>query len=291
MKAAFGTAASLFESTFNDAVTVNITVSWGSVKGNTIGAGVLGSSWVPWYTGYSLAQVTSYLTAAKSSANDVSGISNLGLTSPAGNSFVVPFAEAKALGMIPGNRTAVDGYIGFGYTPASYTLSSTAPVASGTYDFVGVAAHEIEEVLGRLSTLNGSSSPTSATIFDLFRYGAPGVENFSRSAASYFSIDGGITNLNPFNVSGGGDRSDWGATTGTAFDIQQAYLPSGKRLVISPADLVALDVLGWDSNAAVTAGPTGTTGGGITAASVAEPASVSLLMLAVMTLPILRRRR
>ena len=288
IEAAFNAAASIFQNAFTDPVTVNIPVSWGKVNGQTIGSGILGASWVQWNSGYTQSQVKSYLKAAATTANDTIAVNNLPTVSPAGNSFDIPRAEAKALGLLSSTSTASDGYIGFGYTPSSFTFNDSAGVASGTYDFIGIAAHEIEEVLGRISTLN-STSPSGATIFDLFRYGAAGNPNFSRTAASYFSIDGGVTNLDPFNISGGGDRSDWSSVAGTATDAQLSYLTSGTKFTISTSDLVALDILGWDSRSLTTPSP-GSTGGGLSAATVAEPPSLVLLGTTLLGVALLGRR-
>jgi hypothetical protein len=107
-----------------------------------------------------------------------------------------------------------------------------------------VAAHEIDEVLGRISGLSGYA-PSWATPFDLFRCGSGSrAPNFSYSAASYFSIDGCKTDMGDFNNVGSGDRSDW-ASGPSGVDAQNAYLYPGHTSGISAADLIGFDVIGW----------------------------------------------
>ena len=115
--------------------------------------------------------------------------------------------------------------------------------AANAYDLEGAATHEIIEVLGRISGLD-SARPTLATPLDLFRYSAPGVSSFSYTAPAYFSIDGGRTAIEHFNVAGAGDRSDIASAPGLT-DLQAAYLHPGVALTLSAADLTVLDALGW----------------------------------------------
>ena len=117
-------------------------------------------------------------------------------------------------------------------------------MAAGTYDFQAVAAHELDEVLGRISGLS-STSPSWRTPFDLFRYGSPGALSFAYNSPAYFSINGGKTNLGAFNYSSsGGDRGDW-LTLSSSTDIQDAFAYKGARYNLTAADLTGLDVLGW----------------------------------------------
>ena len=244
LKSAFNTAAAAYTSNLTDQVIINIQVSWGSVGGYAMPYGALGASLDPLYGYYSYAQIKSWLKADASSSSDATAIANLPAASIAGNRFVVPKGEAKALGLIPGSSTSIDGYIGFG-NGVSYDYTPGNGVTSGAYDFTAVAAHEIDEVLGRISGLN-SSNPSWATPFDLFRCSG-GSRSFSYSAAAYFSIDGCKTNLGNFNNVGGGDRSDW-ASGPDGVDIQNAYLYPGHANGLSAADLIALDVIGWGGN-------------------------------------------
>ncbi|MBV8594160.1 MAG: NF038122 family metalloprotease [Caulobacteraceae bacterium] len=248
IEAAFNTVAGRFDTALNDPSTINIDVSWGSVDGRTLPASALGGSIDNLYGYFSYGQVKGFLTAeARANPGDAvlaGAVAHLPAAAPGGlTRYVIPSAEAKSLGLFFVPQTALDGYIGFAGSAASYTFSSSGPVAANTYDFDGVAAHEIEEVLGRMSGIAGPS-PGYRTVLDLFRYSAPGVMSDSYSAPAYFSLDGGATSLGAFNVSAkGGDRSDW-ATPDASGDIQDAFIPKGQRLTVSAADLTALDILG-----------------------------------------------
>jgi hypothetical protein len=247
IEAAFNRVAADYAKSFANPVTVNVAVSWGKVGGQALPASAVGASIDNLYGSYSYAQVkndlSKALAAQPSDTALATAMAHLPTAAPAGvGAYWVPSSEAKALGLIPGSQSAVDGYIGFAGTPANFSFSST--IAAGTYDFEAVAAHELDEVLGRISGLS-STSPTYRTPFDLFRYSAPGAMSYSYNASAYFSIDGGLTALASFNhSSSGGDRADW-LTTSATNDIQDAFLYAGRHANLTAVDLTGLDVLGW----------------------------------------------
>ncbi len=88
------------------------------------------------------------------------------------------------------------------------------------------------------------------------------------AATAYFSIDGGVTAIANFNQSGAGDYGDWASSATPR--IQDAFAPPGVQIDIGPAELTALDVIGWDL------------------APVPEPASLSVMALGMLGL--IRRR-
>ncbi|MBV9252384.1 MAG: NF038122 family metalloprotease, partial [Acetobacteraceae bacterium] len=204
IESAFNTAARAYDRLLPNPVTVNIQVSWGSVDGNAMPANALGASVDPLYGYYNYSQIRSWLSTAYSA----SGINAMLPSSPApGNQYVVPAAEAKALGILSGSSGAIDGYIGFGVGP-SYDFNPADGITSGSFDFTAVAAHEIDEVLGRISGLS-STTPSYATPFDLFRCGTNGTGSFDYNASAYLSVNGCSASLGKFNNVGSGDRSDW----------------------------------------------------------------------------------
>jgi hypothetical protein len=247
IEAAFDTAAAQIDKDFANRATVNITVSWGSVGGEKLGAGDVSGSVDNLSGAYSYAAVVADLTAAsKANPKDTTlatAVSHLPKTDPSKkNSFEIPYAEAKAIGLLPPTLPIADGYVGFSST-TNFDFNPVGGITAGDYDFEGLATHEIEEVLGRTSGLE-SASPAWATPFDLYRYTAAGKDSFSYSAGAYFSINGGVTNLGDFNYAGTGDRGDWQAVAGGT-DLQSAFLSTGKAYALSASDLTALDALGW----------------------------------------------
>ena len=104
------------------------------------------------------------------------------------------------------------------------------------------------------------------TPLDLFRYSAPGVRALTPGNNQYFSINGGVTNINTFNGPGSGDLGDW---SGLTVDAYNAFLTQGAALLVSPGDLTELDIIGYDR-------------------AVPEPASLALLSAGLLILGFLR---
>ena len=249
IEAAFGAVASEFDHAYARNVTVKIGVSWGKVGGAPLPSGDIGASRMPLATGYTYADLVDFFKAdAAANPTDTNMAilaARLPAKSPAGSLYYdMPYAEAQAVGVLPDKIAADSGYVGFSSSVA-WDYSPSNGISPGTYDFEGVAAHEISEVLGRITGLY-TSNPTYATPIDALRYSAPGVSSFSYSQSAYFSINGGRTNLGAFNASGGGDRTDWRAITG---DAQNAYFVTGVDYALSTADKTLLDVLGWGAAA------------------------------------------
>jgi hypothetical protein len=296
IESAFNAAAKQFDAAFANPATVNIRVSWGSVAGHALPSGDVASSLDNLSGPYSYSALVSDLTAAsKSRTSDTtlaSAVSHLPKTDPTRkNQFEIPYAEAKAIGLLPSTLAMTDGYIGFNASSV-FDFNPVGGITAGAYDFEGLAAHEIEEVLGRITGLQ-STSAAWGTPFDLYRYASVGVSSFSYTASAYFSINGGATNLGGFNISGGGDRSDWRAVTGVS-DLQDAYFSTGKAFGLTTNDLVALDALGWGVSKVTTMPLLSMPGtlSPISGAAVPEPAAWSMLIAGFGLIGgLLRRRR
>jgi hypothetical protein len=70
----------------------------------------------------------------------------LPIVDPIGGNYWLSTAEAKALGLLPADSSA-DGFVGFSSTaPLAYDPNNRA--VPGEFDFIGIVAHKISEVLG-----------------------------------------------------------------------------------------------------------------------------------------------
>ena len=94
---------------------------------------------------------------------------------------------------------------------------------AGEYGFVGVALQELTHALGRSIGLTASDP---LTVLNLFKYASPGDIQTEVGGPSYFSVNGGATNLGEFATTS--DYSDWSSTVpNDAFD---AFFSAGNRL-------------------------------------------------------------
>jgi hypothetical protein len=244
-KTEVGAAVQYLESQFKDPITITIDVGYGEVGGSKLGRGVLGES-STFLNSYSYSDLVTAMKLDAKSASDTSAIASLLATDPTGGAgtYWVSTAEAKALGLAP-NDTSVDGYVGFSKASGIFDYNNANGVTSNEYDFYGVVLHEITEVMGR-QTMDGNSfyNTTAYEPLDLFHYSAPGVQTFSGTTPGYFSINGGVTNLANFNTNSSGDFGDW---AGPSADAMNAFGTPGVVEPMTPADITALDVLGWDT--------------------------------------------
>ncbi len=247
--AAMNYCVQYLDSLITNNITVDIDVGWGEVAGQSLPAGNVGEGGAEGII-LSYAQLKADLLANSNSAADASAYANLPSADISnGAGFFVGAAEAKVWGLIPATGTELDGAVGFNSsTPWSFSTSNQA--AAGQFDFVGDALHELTHALGRASGLNAGAPET---VMDLFQYASPGVLQTQPGGASYFSIDGGATNLG--NFSNTTDLGDWSNTVpNDAFD---AYFSAGTAYAISSTDITLLNVLGFSVNNSMLAGSGG----------------------------------
>ena len=236
-RAAWEAAAEVFTSRFSDNIHINITVD--ALPGTTS----LGRSF-PRTVTISYADLFARVSDSARTPNDQIAIGPGGSmttadpTNGAGTWFLTR-AQAKALGFIADDLSD-DGGTTFG-AGQPYTFSGA--IMPGTFDFQGVAAHEISEVMGRI----GGGGNTFSLI-DNFSYTGPGTKGLRGGPGNNFSIDNGITLLKLFNASAGGDTRDW---AGNAIDAFNAFASLGVASPVSAIDLEVMDVIGYGGDGLV----------------------------------------
>jgi len=183
------------------------------------------------------------------------------------------------------NTQQLDGEVQFS-SNFGFDFDPTDGISANTFDFIGVAIHEIGHALGFVSGVDtldyfgGPSGPGIATgntfnfnqtsIFsalDMFRYsndphnqvaGNGPVLDLSVGTASYFSIDGGLTQWGGNSLfatgtyNGDGDQaSHWKDATGAnacgpQIGIMDPTFCYAQRGEITALDLAAFDAIGWN---------------------------------------------
>ena len=152
----------------------------------------------------------------------------------------------------PNAVEAVDGTISLNTSIMNVTTGATP---ADQYSLTAVVSHEIDEVLGSGSSLNGldngAPAPTGPVfVQDLYRYDLLGHRSFTTdvNAKAYFSIDVADTILRQNETQPASpkhaDYSDWWSPNADDPHVQDAYCSPGKDPVMGP-EWRLLDVLGW----------------------------------------------
>jgi hypothetical protein len=239
-------AITIFQNLFLDNVTVHILFKYNNDFPGSIGSNSTWQYTVPWAT------VITALIANGTSSNDTTAIAGLP-GSPLSTDIDITGANGRALGLSTPPGMDSSGNPGSSFDSiivltSSLSLSWTRPVG-GSYDAQSTLEHEIAEVLGLTSNIGfgGNLMP-----LDLFAWSAPGTRNTTTSGTRYFSINGGTTNIKPWNQDvSAGDSGDWlvgGSCPISNPHVQDYFGCPGQ----TPPDVsaptpegIALDVIGW----------------------------------------------
>lgn len=182
-------------------------------------------------------------------------------------------ANARAVGISTPGVTS-DAVIGIS-SDVSWDFDPSDGITAGSYDFVGVAAHEIGHALGfysRVDSIDLTPGLTEdvywSTPIDLFRYSndslaeGVGVNDMTANAnAKFFSIDGGQTIAGNFST-GALFGDGFGASHWEVGEVGLMIpgIQPGQLLEFSALDHTIFDVTGWDR---VTVVPEPGFGGGL----------------------------
>jgi hypothetical protein len=297
MMTGFQEAANLWSTVVRDPITVNVKVAAGGVPAGTLGATT------SFFDPYSYSSVRSALVAGATSAADISstnalqaaptfsmlinrtannpngvvsatpyfdtGLGGPGQAGPENNNTIrLTSANAKALGLLPGNSNFSDGTIAFS-TAVTFDFDRSNGITAGQYDFVGLAAHEIGHLLGFTSgvelLISNAAAPGKndnqlphVTALDLFRFstrstgagGGVGVIDWTADTATkYFSTDGGLTPIANFSTGsqfGDGNVAGHWKVNAVPLGIMDPTIAPGEFVQFSVNDLMAFDVIGYD---------------------------------------------
>ena len=252
-KTALQKAADILDRVITNNISETIQVGWGETAGSKIPSNALASGGSA-STGVTISysQLTTALTAT-AKANGCSYIvANLPATDPinGSNSYSVCQAQAAALNISDPYASTIAGSIGFG-SNINWAYSQSS-IGRSQYDFIGAAMHEITHALGRVS---GVSIPQYGVVssLDLYTYASAGLlqanlGNSSQTAGGYFSINGGVTNLNNMDAAANGDPIDWASSVrGDSFGSGT----SGVAGLLTNTDLLVLQAMGFNVPTAI----------------------------------------
>src|SRR5262249_44417169 len=240
-QAAINNVLAFFVNSFTDNITLNIKFQFGNTGLGQSSSALSGT--------YTYAQIKGALQSDAKSGDDSTSVASLPASDPIGgtHNYYVTKAQAKALGLV-GADSSLDGTV---------TISNAQPldydrpngITAGSYDFQGVIAHEVSEVMGRGINAIGSnvqSGPANAYYpLDLFKFTGTGTRSFVGTTAGYYSPNNGATHLFDFNTNPNGDFGDWASSIGP--DAVRAFSNSGVINDFSPTDVRVMDTIGWDT--------------------------------------------
>ncbi len=286
----FTAAGAYWASQFRDPITINVALDFPALAVGTLGSTTTQSLSI------SYANVRTALLFDQTSATDLVATANL----PVGNSLSfltnkesngaleidangtanntvleVPRGNAKALGfsavgILAPNDAVRDATVSLS-SNYSWDFDRSNGIAAGTYDFVGIAIHELGHTMGFSSgvdTVDFVSAPYGNaqylgteldsyavfSVLDLYRYGARngGGLDFATGGTGasnpFFSIDGGVTPLGTFATGkfngDGRQASHWKDNLGLGI-LDPSFAP-GELGIVTALDVQVFDAIGFD---------------------------------------------
>ncbi len=193
------------------------------------------------------------LLANSRSAADTTALSFLptGPNNPVNGSAQVtaslPLLRALGFAAAGANGGGIDSTVSL--KTSLMNLDRTGPQNPARYDLLATVQHEVNEVLGFNSQLNGLNNgdpaPTGAIgSLDLFRFNGAASRSFTTALAevSYLSYDNGATQVTRFNQAQGGDFHDFQGGS----QVQNAFGTPGAQADMGLGETTGLDIIGYN---------------------------------------------
>src|SRR3954447_13274851 len=233
-------AATFLDAIISDPITVNFQIGYGEVEGQELGAGVLGVTSNDIGYNVSYGQLVAALEKHPTSLLDQQFLSTLPQVDPNnGQTWFVPSAEAKALGLVPATSNTIDAYVGFNDSLPLYYGPNRTGIPSDSTDLIGVALHELTHALGR------ALGPNKVEAMNLMTYGSNGLRDLNNSQMRFISYDNGQTSIGTLDATSDPSDLAQGSPTNDPFD---AYLSSGVDYVWTATDTAVMEMLGYHVN-------------------------------------------
>jgi hypothetical protein len=249
-------AIAFYQNTFTDNITVNIefhnmssglgqsTFFFFSILYNTYCTALAANATSP-------DDMTALANTPCGPSNPTNGSANIGVKSPNGRAIGLNLPEQ----LFSTNASCpTPMFTGSGCIGLNVTLANMFPGL-----LFATVEHEIDEVLGLGSALQGTTTTSTPWPEDLFRWqpGPPVVRSYAANASAtnpcatgtplaFFSIDGGTHDLDDFNnCNNGGDYGDW--ITHNPSQVQDAFTNATgtPTLTVTSPEVRALDVIGY----------------------------------------------